>query len=134
MSKSQLVRFTKIFNSHFKMLLFMWLWKESGHVHFKKTSKMPIVESYKSIMQCLISVNNKVKSKVYYGQEEVWIYSPPLCTIMIKPKHFSSVQTIKKKNEFSNSIFLEYLYENELQHDGKVMKEVTNNKLLKIFN
>ena len=85
-------------------------------------------------MQCLISVNNKVKSKVYYGQEEVWIYSPPLCTIMIKPKHFSSVQTIKKKNEFSNSIFLEYLYENELQHDGKVMKEVTNNKLLKIFN
>ena len=48
-------------------------------------------------------------------------------------KTFLICTNYKGKNEFSNSIFSEYLYENELQHDDKVMKEAITKKLLKIF-
>ena len=43
---------------------------------------------------------------------------------MIKPKHSSSVQTIKKKINVLTIRSKKNLYENELQHDVKVMKKV----------
>ena len=39
-------------------------------------------------------------------------------------KTFLICTNYKGKDKFSNDTFLEYLYENELQHDDKVMKEV----------
>ena len=38
-------------------------------------------------------------------------------------KTFLICRDYKGKDKFSNDTFLEYLYENELQHDDKVMKE-----------
>ena len=90
----------KIFNSHLLMLQLKWIWKDSRPMHFKKTSKAPILKLCKLVTQWPISINNKVKFRVHYGQEAVWIYLLVLCTTTIKPKHSSSLQTIKKNINF----------------------------------
>ena len=76
-----------------------------------QVAQIDYVMAYQCQQQSEVIVNKE--EKLHYGQEEVRIYLLVLCNTTIKPKHSSSVQTIKE-NKFFNGTFLEYLYENEL--------------------